>query len=94
MNLFDMSDKSRVTALKVVALVGTAGTFVNLYFLKKQTDLLLETVERRRKTVRKLDIATDIIRDLAEHSSIELLTEVKEKYEFDWVVSDIEDPEK
>lgn len=94
MNLLKLDDKSRIMALKVAVAVGVAGTLTELYFLKKQTDTLLKVVEKHNKNVRKMKVASDIIQYFAEHGDPVLLHEVVEKYEFNWVVSDMEDPEK
>jgi hypothetical protein len=93
-NLFNLNDQTRIKLLKSVLITQAAGSLIQLYFHKKTSDELLSLVTKHNLYVRRMHVAGDIIRYFADHADPILVEEVGNKFEFDWIVAELEDPEK
>jgi hypothetical protein len=89
MKLANLSDKDRIKILKILVLMGAAGSLLNLYYLKKTVDNIVELGKRHDRNIRKMRVAGKIIDDLMKHADPDVLEEIVRKYEFDWVIADV-----
>ena len=93
-NLANLDDQTRIRILKGLVLLGMGGTFLNLYFLKKTVDLMTDMAEKNKGTYRRMRLMHKIILRFAELADEKISHQIMEEFEFDWIVSDIDEEEE
>lgn len=93
MNLANLDDKTRIKILKVLVVTYMAGLLLNLYYLEKTVDNIVELSKKHNTNVRKMRVAAKIIDRLMKDADPALIQEIVRDFEFDWIVADI-DPDE
>lgn len=90
MNYFKLSDADRVKALQAVLLGMVAGHIaVSLY----TRSMVKKIIKQHNLNIRKMRVAGRIIDEFIKNADPELVQKIVSKYEFEWVVADI-DPDE
>lgn len=93
MNLLNLDDATRVKIQKGVT-VGLITTSVFQSVMLLRADKMIKELARKHnRNVRKMRVASEIIKKLVKEADPALLEEIVRTYEFDWIVADI-DPDE
>lgn len=93
MNLANLSQADRVKLLKGAVIFQTTCLAINMYAFHKTYQDFRKLAKRHNRNVRKMKVAAKIIERLMKEADPDLLHEIVEKYEFDWIVAEI-DPDE